>query len=179
MGPLSSFLAEENPGSSTLLGGAPSVLTVGGAKAPELELSCSGHCRNKTSPHCTPLLPDVCHPSCLGKDSRNCTVFRCPFILAFPLTCSLASWQPDRKMGHFELTVNKFCGQKPGVQSVKRALPEGRSLDLPQWEGSSPFLSPSRAGSSLGWKVDSAIQPQAWSSSVRWILICPPCVLEA
>lgn len=85
-------------------------------------------------PHTIPLPPTqyACHPFCPGgRDSRNLIISHCPFILAFPLTHRLGAQQ---KAGQFELTVDKFCGQKPGIQSTERAFPERKGLELPTGE---------------------------------------------
>ena len=63
---------------------------------------------------------------------------------------------------------------KSQVSGVQRGpFQKGRVLSR-QLESSSPFLSLSRAGSFLGWEMDPAIQPPAWSSGVRQGLMCPP-----
>lgn len=131
------LLAEESPGGSALLGSAPSVLTPGGARCPAPELNWAlwgrGREAGKTSQHHPHLLLLNIQYASLrscprGKDSRNCTISQCPFILALPLTCSLGARQ---NAGQFELIVDKICGQKPSVQSTERALPEGKGLEPP------------------------------------------------
>lgn len=114
---------------------------------PEQELHCSGHCGTQTFPTLSPTSPASyeCHP-CSGGEGRSqweLHYFQMLFHPAFPLTHSLALWQPDRKMGQFEFTVHQSGGPKPGVQGAERALLvpllwKGRVLS-PQLEISSPF----------------------------------------
>ena len=78
-----------------------------------------------------------------GRSQWESRYFQMLFHPAFPLTHSLALWQPDRKMGRFEFTVHQSGGPKPGVQGAERALLvpllwKGRVLS-PQLEISSPF----------------------------------------
>ncbi|XP_024838236.1 palmitoyltransferase ZDHHC18 isoform X2 [Bos taurus] len=98
----------------------------------QLEAVGAGWGWGKISSHLPHLLPPnipyACHLSRpWGKDSTNCRISQCPFVLAL-LACSLGARQKARQ---FELIVDKFCGPKPGVQSTERALPERKGLEPP------------------------------------------------
>lgn len=112
-----------------------------------------------------PSIPSACHPSRpWGKDSRNCRISQCPFVLAL-LTCSLGARQKARQ---FELTVDKFCGPKPGVQSTEKALPERKGLEPPT---GAAFLGLGLASSGR-WTQLSRPRPGAVVSGRA--LMCPP-----
>lgn len=145
--------------------GGVSILPPGGALRvqPCWEVPLSSHqgapeCQNRSStavgtagPRPSPALSPTspasyeCHP-CSGGGGRSqweSHCFQMLFRPAFPLTHSLALWQPDRKMGRFEFTVPQSGGPKPGVQGAERALLvpllwKGRVLS-PQLEINSPF----------------------------------------
>lgn len=155
----------ESPGGSDLQGSAPCLHTRGrqsartAVKLPWTLRESFAHCLRP--PHQL-LLPDMPVMLAMGVgvgDSGHRTISERPFILLF-LPHSLALWQPDSKMGRFELTMNKSSGQNQLSRVQSGPFWKGRVLG-PQLEINSPFSGFLGLGLSLAgkWPVPFAPWP--------------------